>query len=240
MKHLPPVSVATRILLGLGGAVCKAWLDHCTAFQVHNRHHLLSALQRGNQPLISVCNHSATLDDPILFGALPWSTLFDPYQMRWSLAAKEICFTNAFTSWVFETGQALPIVRGDGIYQPVMNQAVDLLNDNRWVHIFPEGRVNQSRNMLRFKWGVARLIMDAKTPPLLLPFYHRGMEAMVPLSQHYPTPMTKVVLAFGKPIDFREYTFQPSLSDSEQRIRITQDIQSEMGRLERFVNDAFS
>ncbi|KAI8924280.1 acyltransferase-domain-containing protein [Entophlyctis helioformis] len=189
----------------LAGGVCKTWIKHGTALQVFNDHHLHAVLARKDRPLISVCNHGATLDDPILFGYLPWKTLLDVSSMRWSLGAKEICFTNPFTSWFFGAGQVLPIVRGTGVYQPSMNRAVDLLNDNRWVHIFSEGRVNQQREMLRFKWGIGRLVLDARTPPLVLPFYQRGMETMVPLGQHYPTPFTKVVMAFGEPIDFREH-----------------------------------
>ncbi|EGF80948.1 hypothetical protein BATDEDRAFT_19447 [Batrachochytrium dendrobatidis JAM81] len=214
------------------------WLKYCTALYVYNQHYLELSLARKHQPLISACNHSATLDDPILFGLLPWSTLLDAKNMRWSLGAKEICFTNAFTSWFFTVGQVLPIIRGDGIYQPAMNQAVNLLDNNRWVHIFPEGRVNQAETMLRFKWGIARLVMDSKTPPLVLPFYHTGMQHMVPLSQHYPNPMKKIVLAFGKPIDFRSYSFEKSITNEEQRIRITKRIQDEVERLKLFVDQS--
>eukprot|EP00842_Homolaphlyctis_polyrhiza_P001708 jgi/Hompol1/2538/HPOL_002948-RA len=206
-------------------AINKTWIKHFSLLKVFDDHHLHAALARKSQPLISVTNHSSCLDDPILMGILPWKTLLNPYEMRWSLGAKEICFKNPVRSWFFSAGQVLPIVRGDGIYQPSMNKAIELLNDNRWVHVFPEARVNQSNELDRFKWGTARLIMEAKVKPLVLPFYHRGMEIMVPLTQDHPNPMTKVLVGFGKPIDFREYKFDPMLSDEEQRARIMQVLQ---------------
>jgi monolysocardiolipin acyltransferase len=60
--------------------------------------------------------------------------------------------------------------RGGGVFQPAIDQAVQLLQDGEWVgpslgraddqiHIFPEGKVNQASNnpdggLLRFKWGM--------------------------------------------------------------------------------------
>ena len=58
---------------------------------------------------------------------------------RWSLGAKEILHRNALQAWFFSLGQAMPIVRGDGVYQTSMNYALDELKNGGWVHIFPEG-----------------------------------------------------------------------------------------------------
>ena len=44
-----------------------------------------------------------------------------------------------------------------------------------WVHIYPEGKVNTDpTTMLRFKWGLGRLIMEADVPPFVVPMYHAG------------------------------------------------------------------
>ena len=35
--------------------------------------------------------------------------------------------------------QAIPIVRGDGVYQKAVDYCIAVLNDGGWVHVFPEG-----------------------------------------------------------------------------------------------------
>lgn len=42
-------------------------------------------------------------------------------------------------SWFFDQGGVIPIVRGGGINQPGMDVALQLLNENKWFHIFSEG-----------------------------------------------------------------------------------------------------
>jgi monolysocardiolipin acyltransferase len=89
-------------------------------------------------------------------------------------------------SWYFAAGQVLETDRhGPGIYQPSIDQAIDILRDGGWVHIFPEGYVNQPRDyknagdyqLLRFKWGVSRILMEAPTDVRILPVYLKGNPA---------------------------------------------------------------
>ena len=94
--------------------------------------------------------------------------------LRWSLAAKEVCFSRPSHSLISRLGKVLPIVRGDGIYQPIMNQVLDELAKGDWLHIFPEGKVNEKKEFIRLKWGVGRLIADSKVTPIVLPFIHHG------------------------------------------------------------------
>ena len=35
--------------------------------------------------------------------------------------------------------QAIPIVRGDGVYQKAVDCCIAVLNDGGWIHVFPEG-----------------------------------------------------------------------------------------------------
>jgi monolysocardiolipin acyltransferase len=55
-----------------------------------------------------------------------------------------------------------------------MNEVLEYLDEGDWLHIFPEGRVNDKNEYIRLKWGIGRLILDAKVPPIVLPFYHMG------------------------------------------------------------------
>jgi monolysocardiolipin acyltransferase len=60
-----------------------------------------------------------------------------------------------------------------------MEMALDRVNDGDWVHIFPEGTRSPDDVLLPMKPGVGRLIVDAKVPPLVIPFYHSGMEGIL-------------------------------------------------------------
>ena len=35
--------------------------------------------------------------------------------------------------------QAIPIIRGDGVYQKAVDYCITLLNEGAWIHLFPEG-----------------------------------------------------------------------------------------------------
>ena len=50
----------------------------------------------------------------------------------------------------------VPIARGDGVSQPVMNDIVD------------EGK------KLRLKWGVGQLVADTNVTPIVVTSYHHG------------------------------------------------------------------
>ncbi|WAR57859.1 hypothetical protein PtB15_5B89 [Puccinia triticina] len=157
---------------------------------------LLDILERGrdrNRGLITISNHISTLDDPMVWGIMPFSTYFDTSKVRWTLGAADILFTNRI-SW---NGQVIKTVRGDGIYQPAMDLAIEKLDNSQWVHIFPEGKVNQSRlnkssinpELLRFKWGVSRLVLESKHEPIILPMWLKGFDHVMPEGRPSPYNM---------------------------------------------------
>ncbi|KAI9595051.1 acyltransferase-domain-containing protein [Syncephalis fuscata] len=221
--------LASRATFLSVGLTSKAFLSLGVYSQLYGMDRLLQLLHdpQRKQPIITVANHASTLDDPLLWGFLPARTLAQPRSIRWSLGAKEVCHKNKILDRFFEVGKTLPIVRGDGIYQPAMNFALDRLNNNEWVHIFPEARVNQLSEMIRFKWGVARLIMECKTLPIVLPLWHQGMANIMPLNSKIPLPRLgkRLVLAIGDPIQLddlyvasrplvtRQYNSMPNMAN---------------------------
>lgn len=186
LPHLPVYPLAlSKVIVGGVGLACKAFLRWCTRTEVHNLPTLIHAISERppNTPLITVSNHTSTLDDPLLWGILPPRILLDAARMRWALGAEELLFTNGLFSWFFGGGKVLAIRRGDGLMQPNIGRAVQLLSRGDWVHVFPEGCVVPDSTQLktRLRWGVSRLILEPERAPLLLPIVHQGMEKIRPL-----------------------------------------------------------
>jgi len=151
--------------------------------------------------LITVSNHTSTLDDPMLLSAmLPWSFFLTEHvhgKVRWSLCAREICYSNYLLGQFFQSGKTLPIERGKGPLQPVMKIAAGELSRGGWVHLFPEGRINYTGKLGHLRWGVGKVFCDAVEAtgqaPRVLPFYHLGMGRMMPRRARIPR--------FGNDID---------------------------------------
>ncbi|CAL4193172.1 unnamed protein product, partial [Meganyctiphanes norvegica] len=170
-----------------------------------------------------------------IIGLLKWSHLWSARTMRWSLAAHDICFTRKFHSWFFSSGKCVPIVRGLGVYQEAMDFCLKRMAEGHWVHIFPEGKVNMGMQRLRLKWGVGRLIYDSFINPIVLPFYHVGMDSVLPNTKpYYPRVGKKVTVVVGEPMDFGEIVqeMRDRNEDPETARKIITDmIQEKLGSL---------
>ncbi|KAH9818006.1 acyltransferase-domain-containing protein [Melampsora americana] len=159
--------------------------------------------------LLTISNHISTLDDPMSWGIMPYRTFFNTNSVRWTLGASDILFTNRLIAPLFHSGQVIETFRGQGIHQPAIDTAIDKLNKAQWVHIFPEGRVNQDgidpTKLLRFKWGVSRLVLEAAQPPIILPIYLKGFENVMPEDRSWPftllpRPFQSLKIFIGPPI----------------------------------------
>jgi hypothetical protein len=148
------------------------------------------------------------------------------------------------SSLFFGLGQVIPTVRGYGIYQPAVDFAIEKANQNCWLHIFPEARVNQQEALLRFKWGVGRIIMESDKCPLVVPMWHTGMSEIRPLNGPPIRLFKPVTIAFGDPIDFQDTLDEwrsGKIDEETARIRITDRIFKTLGELkektERMMSD---
>ncbi|KAI9815437.1 MAG: hypothetical protein M1827_002571 [Pycnora praestabilis] len=98
------------------------------------------------------------IDDPLIWGSLPFRYHFSPENHRWTLASYDICFTNKYdrlpnpfvetanfsplpraTSAFFTFGQVLPTHRHlhspyGGAFQPTLTQAIRLLSRAPFTH----------------------------------------------------------------------------------------------------------
>ncbi|CBQ68104.1 related to TAZ1-Lyso-phosphatidylcholine acyltransferase [Sporisorium reilianum SRZ2] len=156
--------------------------------------------------LLTYCNHISVLDEPTIWGTLPPSTFRNPYTVRWTLGASDIMFTSPLLSRFFRSGQCIETHRGGGIYQPAIDDAIAKLDAARWVHLFPEGYVNVSTSsrLRRFKWGIARMLLEAKTLPTVVPIWITGFDRLMPEPRDKPKWLPRfgadVTIDFGEPI----------------------------------------
>ncbi|RHY18574.1 hypothetical protein DYB32_010360 [Aphanomyces invadans] len=181
------VSAAARsVLFYPATLVSKVYLGMMNDFTCRNEETLEKwVLSRpDHRALITVTNHSATVDDPAVLAAmLPWSCA-RPSLSRWSICSQEYCYAKGpLLSTIFFGTKTLPIKRGAGIDHPFLEDLFKRVQDGDWVHIFPEGKIVQggrdgpeATTIGRLKWGVGKLIARAEITPVVLPIYHVGMD----------------------------------------------------------------
>lgn len=195
------------VAVPLLGNVCHVFMNGLNRVQVHGLEKLHDVLlnRPKNKPLITVSNHVAAMDDPLIIASLlPPRVLLDAQNLRWTLCATDCCFSNPVTSGFFRSVKVLPVSRGDGIYQKGMDMAISKLNRGEWVHIFPEGSRSRDggKTIRSSKRGVGRLILDADNIPMVLPFVHTGMQDVMPVGASFPRIGKTVTVVVGDPIEF--------------------------------------
>lgn len=129
-------------------------------------------------------------------------------------------------------GKCIPVVRGAGVYQPAVDLCIEKLNEGDWVHIFPEGKVNMTKESLRYKWGIGRIIYESTKIPIILPVYHLGMDDVLPNVEPYILKTRRnVTMHIGKPIDLSHLILDlkdRNVPGPEARKIITDAVQIEM------------
>ncbi|MFI1920307.1 lysophospholipid acyltransferase family protein [Nocardia sp. NPDC020380] len=232
--------MARILVFGVLGLICKSALALATrSTTVCGRDRLIDLLtdEARTCGVVVVANHRSPVDDPLMWGVLPWSVLLRPRRMRWTLGAAELCFTNPVTSRLSSLAKILPIVRGDGIFQPSIDDAIRVLDEGGVVTIFSEGRINQTQQLLRFKWGVARLIAEPAESPVLVPVHLHGFEQIMPLSSVHRIPLLgkDVRITFGTPTSTESMlaaAASAATTVEQFRSRLTSLVQSEVERLD--------
>ncbi|KAF2883288.1 hypothetical protein ILUMI_22877 [Ignelater luminosus] len=230
-------NIASSITIACVGLFSKFIIQWFNKSKVHNRHIISFALDKRPKhvPLITVSNHHSCFDDPGIWGALQIKHLMKKSVMRWSLAAHDICFTCAQHSYFFSLGKCIPVIRGNGVYQEAVDFCLEQLAKGAWVHVFPEGKVNMTKENMRLKWGIGRMIFESPITPIVIPIWHIGMDDVLP---NYPPYMLRLrknlTFNFGNPIDFTEIVKvlrERKATDVEARKEITDRIQDELLKL---------
>ena len=199
-------------VLAAVAAACKLGLTVANTLAARGgaRERLVDAVtsREPGRGLVTVSNHTSTLDDPALFAALLPLSLFatDPLtgRVRWSLCAREVCFKGRVLADFFRAGKTLPVERGAGPAQPSTAAAGTALAAGGWVHMFPEGRIGYGGGVLPARWGVGALVCDCVArgapAPLLLPLFHSGMGDVMPRGARVPRVGKRVTVVAGKEV----------------------------------------
>ena len=141
----PPLDsrIASVLTIGFVGTLARTFLYALSTTETHGLDKLLGIIDQRKDPtnrergLITVSNHLCVLDDPMIWGVLPFRYQWDPNNNRWSLGSHDICFKNGHSSMVskfFTRGNTLPVHRlayskYGGPFQPTMTEVIRLLSD---------------------------------------------------------------------------------------------------------------
>ncbi|KAL8676730.1 MAG: hypothetical protein Q9224_005140 [Gallowayella concinna] len=134
-----PWRIGSALVMGFVGINTRMFMNVANSTEGHGLERFLHMLDRRKDParrrrgLITVSNHICVMDDPFIWGVLPFSYQIDPKNQRWALAAHDICFTNKIFSSLLSLGQTLPTHRIGhsplgGLFQPTMTEAVRLMS----------------------------------------------------------------------------------------------------------------
>jgi monolysocardiolipin acyltransferase len=82
-----------------------------------------------NRGILTIMNHMSTCDDPFIWACLPWRYFKDWEDIRWGLAASNVCFTNKYSSTFFSLGKIFPCERfGRGPFQSGLDACIRILS----------------------------------------------------------------------------------------------------------------
>lgn len=137
---------------------------------------------------ILVCNHISGLD-PVLLQAVISRPII------WMMAREY--YEIAALRWVYEAVDAIPVDR-NGRDSSATRAALRALSAGRVLGIFPEGKLETSRELLPFQTGVAMMAIRTGTPvvPAYLEGSNRGMEML----EAFVNP-NDVRIRFGPPVE---------------------------------------
>ena len=192
--HAPPPDATTttrarpedRLILRLFQA-----LDVCYARVYHRLHVRAPPRLPRDGAAILVSNHTSGLD-PLLIQAVC------PRLIVW-MVAQEYVELPAL-SGIFRMIEAIPVGR-DGRDMAATRQALRALSDGRILGVFPEGRIERTRELLPFQTGVALMALKTRLP--IHPVYVDGTQRGQPMGRAF-LHRQQAVVTFGRPLRLHE------------------------------------
>mmetsp|Transcript_725 Transcript_725/g.1686 ORF Transcript_725/g.1686 Transcript_725/m.1686 type:complete len:265 (-) Transcript_725:97-891(-) len=213
------------------GHIYLRWLNTTKVYDVSNLYKALY-YRHEKQGLMTVSNHISTVDDPSIFGTfLPLRFFFTESEHgknRWTMCAREMCFTNRILSDYFRSGKVLPVNRGEGLHQPALDTMARKLNEGDWVHVFPEGKLSKTGKLAKMKWGSAKILCETENDPVILPFYHTGLREILPIGSVVPRVGKKNTVVVGDPVDLKDLLVKCRKTQKKDRGKVYSEIMVEI------------
>lgn len=188
-------------------------VDVCYARIYHRVNVLAPQRLPKHGPAILICNHVSGLDPMLIQSVCPrlivWMMAREYYEIR---GLKPI----------FKTIEAIPVDRA-GRDLAATRAALRALESGRILGVFPEGKIERTRQLLPFQTGVALMALKANVP--VYPAYLDGTQRGRPMSQVFIYPNV-ASLAFGPVVEY------PGGSTSKEVLQSVTDRYAEaVGRL---------
>ena len=130
--------------------------------------------------------------------------------------AKEELYKNKFIKWLGGVFDVITIKRNSGDIDAI-KKCMKVLKTDEILGIFPEGTRNGMKKNAEIKTGAAFLALKTGTP--VIPVGIQGTFK----------PFTKVILNFGKPMEFKEY--QSNKPQKENLEKVSDEIMEEVIKL---------
>jgi 1-acyl-sn-glycerol-3-phosphate acyltransferase len=144
-------------------------------------------------PAILAANHQSFCD-----------SFFLPLVVRRRLTyvAKAEYFDSWRTSWFFRASGQIPMQRSGGdASQRALTTAMEVLDGNGLLGIYPEGTRAPDPRLHKGHTGVARLSLACSVP--IIPVGIVGTRAVQPPGSRFMRPFHKVTVRFGPPLTYR-------------------------------------
>jgi 1-acyl-sn-glycerol-3-phosphate acyltransferase len=166
-------------------------------------------------PAILVCNHISGLD-PLLIQSV------SPRLIMWMMAREY--YEVPALGWVFKSAETIPVDRS-GRDLSATRAAMRALSAGRILGVFPEGKIEPTRDLLPFQTGVA--MMAIKTGVPIFPAYIDGTQRNKEMLPAFLIP-NRTRLRFGPPIQL-----DPSASDHHALEQATERVFAGVAELKR-------
>jgi 1-acyl-sn-glycerol-3-phosphate acyltransferase len=165
-------------------------------------------------PAILCCNHVSGLD-PLLVQSVV------PRPIVWMMA-REFYEIQILQRLVFRPIDAIPVGRG-GRDMAAMRHAIRALQTGRILGVFPEGRIEPTRELMEFQTGVA--LIAYRTGVSLYPAYLDGTQRRKLMVRAFIEPQ-EATLTFGQPMHLEKMD-----PDREHLEETTARLKAEIGTM---------